>query len=245
MELLRGSIPLCCLSVDKSRDTVKNIFTSLTVIMLKRKIGDKLSKLYLKLKHFLHWFEKYLFGDHLIFEPEVLIRFRKVWWNWAFSSSYSKYGHMTHHFVAFLLLITISTFLERKNTQKPKIAKLIFFWIFSKWRHSHRTWQLVVLCMTKWPNGHFWSHFSQKTYSWGILNIVHLIISNWYYKLRGYFMSEIFLAAFIFLFKTSKFYISLFILHFLIFDCSVFQHLFRTRQIYSPLYAWGNMGVTH
>ena len=131
MELVRGFGSFWCLSVYKSRDTVENIFTSLTVIIWKRKNRDKLSKLYLKLKHFLHGFEKYLFGDHPIFEPEVLIKFRKVWWNWAFSRSYSKYGHMTHHFVAFLLLITIITFLERKkNVQKPKIAKLIFFEFF-------------------------------------------------------------------------------------------------------------------
>ena len=59
VELSRRFSPFWFLSVDKSRDTAKNIFTSLTVIMWKRKIRDKLSKLYLKLKHFLLWFEKF------------------------------------------------------------------------------------------------------------------------------------------------------------------------------------------
>jgi len=77
IEFLRVYFLLWCLSVYKSRDSVKKIFRSLTVIMLKRKIGDKLSKLYLKLMHFLHWFEKYLFRDQQIFEPEVLIKFLK------------------------------------------------------------------------------------------------------------------------------------------------------------------------
>ena len=83
--------------------------------MWQNEIRDKWSKLYLKLKHFLHWFEKYSFGDQQIFEPEVLIKFRKEWSNWAFSRSYAKYGHVTHHFAAFLLLIIIRAFLLPKN----------------------------------------------------------------------------------------------------------------------------------
>ena len=77
IEFLRGYFLFWCLSVDESRDTVKNIFSSLTVIMWKGKIRDKLSKLYLKWKHFLHWFQKYLFCDQEIFEPEVPIKFQK------------------------------------------------------------------------------------------------------------------------------------------------------------------------
>ena len=77
IEFLRVYFLFWFLSVYKSRDSVKKIFRSLTVIMWKRKIGDKLSKLYLKLMHFLHWFEKYLFRDQQIFEPEVLIKFLK------------------------------------------------------------------------------------------------------------------------------------------------------------------------
>ena len=44
MELLRGSIPLCCLSVDQSRDTVKTFFKSYCYIFLykiKEKMGNK------------------------------------------------------------------------------------------------------------------------------------------------------------------------------------------------------------
>ena len=44
MELLRDHIPLCCLSVDKSRDTVKNIFSLHTVLIWKRKMGNKKTK---------------------------------------------------------------------------------------------------------------------------------------------------------------------------------------------------------
>ena len=130
VDLLSGHPLLCCLSVDKSRDTVKNIFTSLTVIMWKRKIWDKLFKLYLKLKHFLHWFEKYLFCDQQILEPEVPIKFRKKWSNWGFSRSHSKNGHVTHHFVAFLLLITISTFLLGKNHSETENREINIFLIF-------------------------------------------------------------------------------------------------------------------
>ena len=39
----------------------------------------------------------------------------KQWSNWAFLRSVSKYGHVTHHFAAFLLLITIITFSLRRN----------------------------------------------------------------------------------------------------------------------------------
>ena len=56
-----------------------------------------------------------------------------------------------------------------KNTQKPKIAKLIIFRIFFKWRHSDRKCSKVVPCMTEWPNDHFWPYFRQKAYSGGIL----------------------------------------------------------------------------
>ena len=111
---------LYCLSIDESRDTTKNCFTSLIVIMWKKKIRGKWFKIYLKLKYFLHWFEKYLFGDQQIFEPEVLIKFRKELWNWAFSRSYSQYGHVTHHFASFLLLITIYTFSVGKKHSGTK-----------------------------------------------------------------------------------------------------------------------------
>ena len=143
--------PLYCLSVDESRDTTKHIFTTLIVVMWEKKIRDKWSKLYLKLKHFLHWFEKYLFGYQQIFKPEVMIKYRNEWSNWAFSRSFSKYSHVTHHFAAFELLITISTFSVWKKHSGTKIAKFIIFWIFSKWRHSDRKWSLVVPSITKWP----------------------------------------------------------------------------------------------
>ena len=48
----------------------------------------------------------------------------KQWSNWAFLRSFSKDGHVTHHFAAFLPLIIVRTFLLRK---KPKITKLMFF----------------------------------------------------------------------------------------------------------------------
>ena len=123
VELMSTLFAFCCLSVDESRDTVKNIFTSLTVIMWKRKIWDKLFKLYLKLKHFLHWFEKYLICDQQNLEPEVLIKFRKKWSNWGFSRPNSKNGHVTHHFAVFLLLITISTFLLRKKSLRNRKSR--------------------------------------------------------------------------------------------------------------------------
>ena len=44
VEFLRRYKPFWCLSVDESCDTVKNIFSSLTVIMWKRKIGNKRGK---------------------------------------------------------------------------------------------------------------------------------------------------------------------------------------------------------
>ena len=44
VEFLRRYKPFWCLSVDESCDTVKNIFWSLTVIMWKRKIGNKRGK---------------------------------------------------------------------------------------------------------------------------------------------------------------------------------------------------------
>ena len=51
VELVRGFGSFWCLSVDKSRDTVKNIFSSLTVIIWKRKIEVSPTEWYLKLKH--------------------------------------------------------------------------------------------------------------------------------------------------------------------------------------------------
>ena len=39
----------------------------------------------------------------------------KQWSNWAFLRSFSKDGHVTHHFAAFSLLIIIRTFLLRKK----------------------------------------------------------------------------------------------------------------------------------
>ena len=56
-----------------------------------------------------------------------------------------------------------------KSTQKPKIAKLIIFLIFSKWRHSDQKLSVVVLYITEWLNYRFWPHFHQKAYSGGIL----------------------------------------------------------------------------
>jgi len=41
VELLRGFLFSFCLSIDESRDTAKNIFTSLTVIMWQNEIRDK------------------------------------------------------------------------------------------------------------------------------------------------------------------------------------------------------------
>ena len=54
MESERRSITFWYLSVDKSRDIGKNIFQSLTVVIRKRKIGNKRTKWYLKFKHLLH-----------------------------------------------------------------------------------------------------------------------------------------------------------------------------------------------
>ena len=48
----------------------------------------------------------------------------KQWSNWAFLRSFSKDGHVTHHFAAFLLLITISTFLFRKNHSETEYRKI-------------------------------------------------------------------------------------------------------------------------
>ena len=62
-----------CLSVDESCDTVKNIFSSLTVLIRKRNIGSKCTKWYLKLKHLLHSVQIYYFCDQRIIELEVLI----------------------------------------------------------------------------------------------------------------------------------------------------------------------------
>ena len=76
---------------------------------------------------------------------------------------------MTHHFVAFSLVITVSAFLVRKKHSETENREIFNFLIFSKWRHSDRKWPLVVQCMTKWPNDHFSPYFSQKTFSLGIL----------------------------------------------------------------------------
>ena len=40
----------------------------------------------------------------------------KQWSNWAFLRSFSKDGHVTHHFAAFLPLIIVRTFLLRKKS---------------------------------------------------------------------------------------------------------------------------------
>ena len=66
-------LPFWCLLVDKSRDTTKNIFQFLTVIIRKTKIRNIRSKWYLKLTHLLHWLLKYRFCDQRIIEPEVLV----------------------------------------------------------------------------------------------------------------------------------------------------------------------------
>ena len=70
--------------------------------------------------------------------------------------------------------------IAKKITWKPKITKLLIFWIFSKWRHSNRKWSVVVPYMTKWPYVHFWPHFRQKTYSGGILNILRMNYTFWW-----------------------------------------------------------------
>ena len=59
-----------------------------------------------------------------------------------------------------------------KFTRKPKIAELIIYGIFSKWRHSDRKLSKMVPCLTKWPNDHIWPYFRQKPYSGGILKII-------------------------------------------------------------------------
>ena len=40
----------------------------------------------------------------------------KQWSNWAFLRSFSKDGHVTHHFAAFSPLIIVRTFLSRKKS---------------------------------------------------------------------------------------------------------------------------------
>ena len=47
----------------------------------------------------------------------------KQWSNRAFLSSFSKDGHATHHFAAFLLLIIIRTFLLRKKSLGNQISR--------------------------------------------------------------------------------------------------------------------------
>ena len=118
MELLRDHIRFCCLSVDKSRDMAKNIFSSLTVIIWNRKMRDKRSKWYLKLKHILNWLQQFYFYGQRIIKPEIMIYFLIKWPNWSFSRSYCKNGHVTHHFEAYSIMITIMIFLFRKKHSK-------------------------------------------------------------------------------------------------------------------------------
>ena len=54
----------------------------------------------------------------------------KQWSNWAFLRSVSKYGHVTHHFAAFLLLIIVRTFLLRKNHLETKNHEINDFFNF-------------------------------------------------------------------------------------------------------------------
>ena len=98
------------------------------------------------------------------FSNEVvkMVIFEFIMWKWSCDPSFCSilnadfYGHVS---------------ITKNITQKPKIAKLIIFGIFLKWRHSSRKWSKVVLSMTKWPTGHFWPYFRQKAYSGGILKL--------------------------------------------------------------------------
>ena len=47
----------------------------------------------------------------------------KQWSNWAFLRSFSKDGHVTHHFAAFLPLIIVRTFLLRKKSLGNQISR--------------------------------------------------------------------------------------------------------------------------
>ena len=51
----------------------------------------------------------------------------KQWSNWAFLRSFSKDGHVTHHFAAFLPLIIVRTFLLRKNHLETKNHEINVF----------------------------------------------------------------------------------------------------------------------
>ena len=130
VDLLSGHPLLCCLSVDKSRDTVKNIFSSLTAIIWKWKMINKWSKWHLKSKHFFSLISKIYISRPTDIRTGSSDKISKQWSNWAFLRSSSKDGHVTHHFAAFLLLNIIRTFPLRKKSLGNRKSRNYWFFEF-------------------------------------------------------------------------------------------------------------------